>query len=257
MRSGERVQGRERVTPRVCLHPHAIRRTRPRVIVATAAVAVVLSWLVIAFAASPALAQAPTQSAAMRPPDPDLVKVVILSRHGVRSPLVKPEDLARWRPEDATPPWPEWKCPDRPDGKCKPGDLTPHGAELARRMGDYYRTNYRLFSGNCPGSGELYFWADTDQRTKVTGQSLLRGLVPECGEDYLHWLNKGAGDPERPAVAELVQPAALKDVCETHEDQHKDKDQDKTTDQIFHPVTSGGACPLDVPRALAEMRKEA
>src|SRR5262249_56170139 len=36
-----------------------------------------------------------------------------------------------------------------------------------------------------------------------------------------------------------------------------DKDQDKDKDTIFHPVTSGGACPLDVPRALTDMRRQA
>src|SRR4051812_10826352 len=223
-----------------------------------------LALILLGLAAPVALAQNPAPSGAApvgnaTAADGGILKVVILSRHGVRSPLVKPDDLAKWRPQGAVPPWPKWLCPDEKH-VCDPGELTPHGAELAEKMGVYYRSHYPPFSASCPDRDEVYFWADTDQRTIATGQALLRGLVPDCDrkDDYLRF-KKGADERKPPATAELVPPGDLKDVCETVADQHEDKDKDKNknTDEIFHPVTSGGACPLDVPRALAGMRSAA
>src|SRR5690349_13103681 len=52
--------------------------------------------------------------------DSDLRYVVILSRHGVRSPTAKPEDLNRYSAE----PWPDWGV--------GPGMLTPHGRDLMK-----------------------------------------------------------------------------------------------------------------------------
>src|SRR5258706_1631244 len=61
-----------------------------------------------------------------------LVKVVVVSRPGVRAPLNKPEELALWADKD----WPDlikdWQV-------SKPGLLTPAGKALAKLMGEYYR----------------------------------------------------------------------------------------------------------------------
>jgi 4-phytase / acid phosphatase len=62
--------------------------------------------------------------------DYELLSTVIVSRHGVRSPIAGTPSLARI----AADPWPSWPVP--------PGYLTPRGAELARLLGVYYRDHY-------------------------------------------------------------------------------------------------------------------
>ena len=64
------------------------------------------------------------------PPGWQMERAILLSRHGVRSPLKSNEELDR----HVATPWPVWPVP--------PGFLTPHGAELMRLMGRYYRVLY-------------------------------------------------------------------------------------------------------------------
>ena len=101
-----------------------------------------------------------------------LVSTVVVSRHGVRSPIGGHPPLAAF----ATDPWPSWPVPS--------GHLTPRGAELAKLLGAYYRKYYAargLFRAEaCPPLGAVSAWADVDQRTLVTAQSLLDGMFPGC-----------------------------------------------------------------------------
>ena len=105
--------------------------------------------------------------------DDELLSTVIVSRHGVRSPIAGTSSLARI----AADPWPSWPVP--------PGHLTPRGAELARLLGVYYRDYYvaqgLLPAQGCPQPDAIFAWADIDQRTRVTAQSLLDGMFPDCG----------------------------------------------------------------------------
>jgi 4-phytase/acid phosphatase len=105
--------------------------------------------------------------------DDELVATVIVSRHGVRSPIAARTPLAAI----AADPWPAWPVP--------PGHLTPRGAELARLLGVYYRDHYAaqglLPAQGCPQPGDVFAWADVDQRTRVTAASLLEGMFPGCG----------------------------------------------------------------------------
>jgi 4-phytase/acid phosphatase len=159
---------------------------------------------------SRAVAQDATQAAAGT-----LLKFVILSRHGVRSPIPSESELNAWTAS----PWPTWRCPtpDTPNKVCDSGQLTPQGRILAEQMGTYYRAylSSLLPSFQCPTADEVFFWADATERTKDTGLALLRGFRPSCDATrYFHTL------PPRP-------------------------------DRIFHadlPVT-GGRCQLDPARA--------
>lgn len=117
--------------------------------------------IVAAFGSSSALAA-----------DYELISTVVISRHGVRSPTATHPPLA----EIASDPWPSWPVP--------PGYLTPRGAELAKLLGAFYREHYAaqgLFSSKgCPPPGVVSGWADVDQRTRKTAQSLLEGMFPSC-----------------------------------------------------------------------------
>src|SRR5690242_3059343 len=61
---------------------------------------------------------------------PKLVFVVILTRHGVRSPITNLEELNAFSSE----PWPDWGVPS--------GDLTPRGRKLMELLGAYYRAYF-------------------------------------------------------------------------------------------------------------------
>ncbi len=103
----------------------------------------------------------------------ELKYVVIVSRHGVRSPTW---DAARLNQYSAQP-WPEWGV--------APGELTLHGRDLIKILGAYYRewlAGERLYSGTgCQDAGRIYIWADTDHRTLETGRALAESLLPGCG----------------------------------------------------------------------------
>jgi len=115
-------------------------------------------------------------SAAMADGDEVLTKLVVVSRHGVGTPLVPARELADW----AAQPWPVWSQP--------PGALTPRGAQLAREMGRYYR----LFASEagaftaagCPAPGTTYVYADNLDGTKASAQALLDGFAPNCNLVY-------------------------------------------------------------------------
>jgi 4-phytase/acid phosphatase len=102
----------------------------------------------------------------------ELVSVVIVSRHGVRSPIGGHPPLTTMTAES----WPSWPVP--------PGHLTPRGADLARLLGVYYRDYYAaqglVPAEGCPPPGVVLARADVDQRTRVTAQSLLEGMFPGC-----------------------------------------------------------------------------
>src|SRR5579859_853775 len=104
-----------------------------------------------------------------------LERVVLLYRHGVRTPLPGEIQLN----EVSGKPWPAWAQP--------PSELTPHGAAGARLMGRYDRQRLAaagLFPARgCPDPSQLGFWANTDQRTIASAKALAEGFAPGCQID--------------------------------------------------------------------------
>ena len=145
--------------------------------------------------------------------------VVIVSRHGVRSPTWDAARLNQYSAE----PWPDWGVP--------PGNLTPHGRDLMKLMGSYYREwllGEKLLGGaGCQDAGRVYIRADKDQRTLETGRALAESLLPGCeipvhsqpggGSDPL-FSGAGTPDPERAlaALSERLGPNPQKLAADHH-----------------------------------------
>jgi 4-phytase/acid phosphatase len=149
-------------------------------------------WFAVAWAVGVGLV------AAGAAPHPQLRYVVIITRHGVRSPIWNSERLNQYAAE----PWPEWGVP--------PGDLTPHGRALMKLMGAYYRewlSGERLLSQRgCGDVGRIYIHADAEQRTIETGRALAETLLPGCAV-AVHWEPEGSRDPLfNPIEAGIAKP---------------------------------------------------
>ena len=104
---------------------------------------------------------------------PQLVRVVVVMRHGVRPPTESNTDLRQWSDQD----WPAWIV--------APGDLTPHGAQTVALTGRTLRATYAirgLFPARgCAKPDEVSVWADgADERTQMTGVVLGASLEGGC-----------------------------------------------------------------------------
>jgi 4-phytase / acid phosphatase len=118
------------------------------------------------------LCQAQSHAPALENRGQQLIFVVYLSRHGVRSPTGNP---AQYNSYSAAP-WPAWSVP--------PGYLTPHGYRLMRIFGRWDRQQLAseglLSATGCVDAAHVTFYADSDERTQETGKALAEGLLPGC-----------------------------------------------------------------------------
>jgi len=132
------------------------------------------------------IAWAPGSGAVIAAAPPQLRYVVIITRHGVRSPTWPLERLAPYAAE----PWPDWGVP--------PGYLTPHGRALMLILGNYYRewltAEHVLSPSGCGDAGRVYIHADIEQRTLETGRALAESLLPGCAIP-IHSVPEGTRDP--------------------------------------------------------------
>jgi 4-phytase/acid phosphatase len=135
--------------------------------------------------------------------DPVLVKVVMVSRHGVRSPTQTGAALQASTGRA----WPAW-----PVG---PGELTDQGKRDLALMGGFLRTRYQaehlLPKHGCPAGGTVQIWADSsDHRTRESGATLAEAFAPACGVVSAH-APDGDDDPlfDGAAVCPVQPDAAL------------------------------------------------
>lgn len=101
-----------------------------------------------------------------------LEALVLLNRHGVRSPL-NTSDLEPL----ADKPWPSFGVKD--------GNLTKRGKTLSKTLGKFYgayaRNDGFLPAKGCPAKKKVWFRSDNDQRTIKTAEALQQGMLPGCG----------------------------------------------------------------------------
>lgn len=141
-----------------------------------------------------------------------LQSVVIVSRHGVRAPTKLTPLMQNVTPDT----WPQWSVPL--------GWLTPRGGELISLLGDYQRQ--RLISeglintAQCPSAKQVAVIADTDERTRKTGEAFISALAPHC-------------------------------ALPVHVQQNL-----RQTDPLFNPLKTGH-CQLDKPTVRAAILKQA
>lgn len=116
----------------------------------------------------------------------ELQYVVMLSRHGVRSPLSNPAEIDKY----SAAPWPQWEV--------KPGYLTPHGYDLMKIFGGWDRTKFAgqgLFAATgCSDAAHVTIFADSDERTRETAKALAEDMFPGCGIE-VHARPEGEPDP--------------------------------------------------------------
>jgi 4-phytase/acid phosphatase len=142
-----------------------------------------LSLSALFLCAAPLVQQSGAQAAA---PDAHLELVIVLSRHGVRSPLAAQADLNKF----SASPWPIWDV--------APGILTAHGYQLMKMFGAWDRTKFAgeglLAPSGCADAAHVTIVADTDERTRETGRALSEGMFPGCNVS-VHSQPDGTIDP--------------------------------------------------------------
>ncbi|MET3723654.1 histidine-type phosphatase [Sphingomonas trueperi] len=128
----------------------------------------------------PALAQATT------PKPPQVERLVLLMRHGVRAPLDGEVPPATRTGQ----PWPHWNAPAE--------QVTPHGAAALRALA---RADRRWFAAaglvaakGCPDPAALRLWTNSSPRTIASGEAYAAGFAPGCGVTVSH-KPEGANDP--------------------------------------------------------------
>jgi 4-phytase/acid phosphatase len=162
---------------------------------------------VCVFPCGAAIAAAQVTDAAPADRKADLQFVVVLSRHGVRSPIGNTDLLNKY----SAAPWPKWDV--------APGYLTPHGYELMKLFGAWDRVKLSsegLFAATgCNDAVRVSILADSDERTRETGKALAEGMFPDCpiqvqakAEGTVDPLYRVAGGPH-PGDATLATAAIM------------------------------------------------
>ncbi len=133
--------------------------------------------------------------------------VVMLSRHGVRSPLQAQTDLNKF----SAAPWPRWPV--------APGILTPHGYALMKIFGAWDRARFSaqglLAASGCADAAHVTILTDSDERTRSTGRALADGMMPDCkiavrsqhfglNDPLFRPLEAGVGHPDMGLAASAI-----------------------------------------------------
>ncbi|QIQ21274.1 bifunctional glucose-1-phosphatase/inositol phosphatase [Zophobihabitans entericus] len=116
-----------------------------------------------------------------------LEQVVVFSRHGLRAPLASPSSaLGKVTPNE----WPQWDTPS--------SYLTTRGGALEAYFGHYFSewlVDTKLLQADvCPTEKDVYFYANSLQRTIATAQYFSVGAFPGCIVPVYHKEKLGTMD---------------------------------------------------------------
>ncbi|MBU9841958.1 bifunctional glucose-1-phosphatase/inositol phosphatase [Rahnella aceris] len=118
----------------------------------------------------------------------ELQQVLVLSRHGIRAPLVNYGDVLA---ESTTHTWPVWKT--------EGGLLTPKGGQVSEHMGHYFRAwlakDKLLPAAGCPENAQVFTYANSLPRTIDTAKHFTTGAFPGCDVAVLNRVEIGKMDP--------------------------------------------------------------
>lgn len=118
----------------------------------------------------------------------ELQQVLIMSRHGIRAPLVNYGDVLA---ESTTHTWPTWKT--------EGGLLTPKGGTVEEHVGHYFRAwlakNQLLSATHCPANGQVFTYANSLPRTIDTAKHFVTGAFPGCDVAVVNRVEVGKMDP--------------------------------------------------------------
>lgn len=119
-----------------------------------------------------ALLLTPVATQAAPQSSPRVERLVLLMRHGVRSPLdgEVPPATRTGRP------WPHWEAPAE--------QVTPHGVAALRALAKADRRWFQaaglLADKGCPDAATLRLWTNSSPRTIASGEAYAAGLAPGC-----------------------------------------------------------------------------
>ncbi|GBU14102.1 glucose-1-phosphatase [Enterobacterales bacterium] len=118
----------------------------------------------------------------------ELQQVLVMSRHGIRAPLVNYGDVLA---ESTTHTWPKWQT--------EGGLLTPKGGKVEEHMGQYFRAwlakTQLLPAAQCPTGGQIFAYANSLPRTIDTAKHFVAGAFPGCEVAVVNRVEIGKMDP--------------------------------------------------------------
>lgn len=118
----------------------------------------------------------------------ELQQVLVMSRHGIRAPLVNYGDVLA---ESTTHTWPKWQT--------EGGLLTPKGGKVEEHMGQYFRAwlakTQLLPAAQCPTGGQIFAYANSLPRTIDTAKHFVAGAFPGCEIAVVNRVEIGKMDP--------------------------------------------------------------
>lgn len=133
-----------------------------------------------------ALALLPALAQATPPKPPQVERLVLLMRHGVRAPLGGEVPRATRTGQ----PWPRWNGPAE--------QVTPHGAAALRALAKADRRWFAaaglVAANGCPDPAALRLWTNSSPRTIASGEAYAAGFAPGCQVAVGHKL-EGINDP--------------------------------------------------------------
>lgn len=148
--------------------------------------------------------------------DTELLSVVMLSRHGIRSPTETLDTINMYTlRQDGFPVWPA--------PADVPGNLSTVGEQNVAQLGGWYRDFYASrgvlpAKGSCPAAGTVFVYANNSERTIATARSYLDGMFlgesePGCGFQVTH--SSAPMDPYiLPTMAGVCKVDTAKDKAE-------------------------------------------